>query len=366
MQLIVSEKDRLELGSYSEQPNGECMVEKDVFKHAVPDLDLSVIVPCYNVEKYVAQCLDSLLHQQTQYTFEVIAVNDGATDGTGRILDEYASRFDALHVINCENGGLAAARNTGIGEARGRYLTFVDSDDYVSDGFIGNAMSAAMRENADVVAAGQISFDESRQYKRLMPHGDHDRSVLTGTAWGKMFKRELLARVVFPEGYWFEDTPLRHLVYPRIDRYASVGDCAYMYRHNLQGINLSSKGKPKALDTVYITDLVFRHVERIAPQGYLDGPVFHTAVCNQFYLNQCRIEGLPKECRKLVFRIQSDFYHAHLKSNGSSASVNSPLYITAMSLHSFILAEISVRAAFLNRAVKVLGRLFLVAKKHNS
>lgn len=366
MQLIVSQKDRLELGSYSEQPNGECMVEKDVFKHAAMDLDLSVIVPCYNVEKYVAQCLDSLLCQRTRYTFEIIAVNDGATDGTGRILDEYASRFDALHVINRENGGLAAARNTGISEARGKYLTFVDSDDYVSDGFIESAMSAAIRENADVVATGQISFDESRQYKKLIPYDGHDRSVLTGTAWGKIFKRELLARVVFPEGYWFEDTPLRHLVYPRINKYASVGDCAYMYRHNLQGINLSSKGKRKALDTVYITDLVFRHVEQVAPQGYLDGSVFRAAVCNQFYLNQCRIEGLPKTCRKLVFEIQSDFYHTHLKSNGSSVSVNSLLYIAAMSLHSFILAEISVRAVFLNRAGKVLGRLFPVAKKHNS
>nr|WP_190973862.1 glycosyltransferase [Bifidobacterium reuteri] len=342
------------------------MVGKDVFKHAAPDLDLSVIVPCYNVERYVAQCLDSLLCQQTQYAFEVIAVNDGATDGTGRILDEYASRFDTLHVINRENGGLAAARNTGIREARGRYLTFVDSDDYVSDGFIESAMATAIRENADVVATGQISFDESREYKKLMPHDDHDRSVLTGTAWGKMFKRELLARVVFPEGYWFEDTPLRHLIYPRIDRYASVCDCSYMYRHNLQGINLSSKGKPKALDTVYITDLVFRHVEKIAPQGYLDGSVFRAVACNQFYLNQCRIEGLPKACRKLVFRIQSDFYHTHLKSNGPSTPVNSPLYVTAMSLRSFTLAKISVKAAFLNRAVKVLGRLFLVVKKHNS
>lgn len=339
------------------------MVEHNVFQHVTPDLDLSVIVPCYNVEQYLPQCLDSLIHQQTSHSFEIIAVNDGATDGTSGILDLYKERYPDLQVITRENGGLAAARNSGIRVSRGRYLAFVDSDDYVTDGFVENTLDVALRIDADVVATGQISFDETRQYKKLFPSDEHDTAVLTGTAWGKIFNRDLFSRVVFPEGFWFEDTPIRHLIYPHIRRYAAVGNCAYMYRHNLQGINLSSQGKPKALDTVYITDVVLRDLERVVSQEYLDGDVFFTAIANQFYLNQCRIAGLPDDCRKRVFKIQSDFFDGIFQRKPYSGSVNSPLYVKALRSRSFALAEMSVSMSFLNRAVKVLGKFTSSIKK---
>ena len=363
MKLIVSEQDSNALSAYSPCPQGTCMVEYDVFQHMTPDLDLSVIVPCYNVEQYLPQCLDSLIHQQTSYSFEIIAVNDGATDGTADILDRYKGQYSNLHVITQENRGLAAARNSGIRVSRGKYLAFVDSDDYVTDGFVENTLDVALHIDADVVATGQISFNESRQYKKLFPSDEHDASILTGTAWGKIFKRDFFSHIVFPEGFWFEDTPIRHLIYPRIRQYVSVGNCAYMYRHNLQGINLSSQGKPKALDTVYITDLVLRDLERIVSQEYLNSDAFFTAIVNQFYLNQCRIANLPDDCRKLVFKIQSEFYNTVFQRKTYYGLVNSSLYVRALCSRSFALAEMSVNMSLLNRAVKILGKYTSQIKK---
>ena len=98
---------------------------------------ISVIVPCYNVGEYVENCLKSLLNQ-TFRDIEIICVNDGSTDSTPQILNSYAEKYPAIRVINQKNGGLSNARNTGIKEARGEYIAFVDSDDWVNETFLEN------------------------------------------------------------------------------------------------------------------------------------------------------------------------------------------------------------------------------------
>ena len=91
---------------------------------------ISVIVPVYNVEKYLAKCIDSII-AQTYTNLEILLVDDGATDSSGAICDEYAQKESRIRVIHKENGGLSDARNRGIAEARGEYLGFIDSDDYI-------------------------------------------------------------------------------------------------------------------------------------------------------------------------------------------------------------------------------------------
>lgn len=114
---------------------------------------VSIIVPVYNIEKYLAKCLDSLINQ-TLKEIEIICVNDGSTDNSAEILNEYAQKDSRIRIINQENAGLSAARNTGINNANGEYIGYVDSDDWVDLNFYENLYNAAKENNADIAVAG--------------------------------------------------------------------------------------------------------------------------------------------------------------------------------------------------------------------
>lgn len=111
---------------------------------------VSVVIPVYNVERFLAECVDSVLHQ-TMGDFEIILVDDGATDGSGRMCDEYALKDPRIRVIHQANGGLSAARNTGLDAARGEYVYFLDSDDYLVPDALEKLRAVAEKEKADVV-----------------------------------------------------------------------------------------------------------------------------------------------------------------------------------------------------------------------
>ena len=111
---------------------------------------ISVIIPVYNVEKFLAECVDSVL-AQTYTDWEAILVDDGATDASGAMCDAYAAKDPRIRVIHRENGGLSAARNTGLKAARGEYVYFLDSDDYIEPDTLALLLETAEREQADVV-----------------------------------------------------------------------------------------------------------------------------------------------------------------------------------------------------------------------
>lgn len=121
---------------------------------------VSVIIPVYNVEQYLAECVDSVLCQ-TYTDYEIILVDDGATDSSGRMCDDYARKDTRIRVIHQENGGLSAARNTGLRAAKGEYVYFLDSDDYIENCTLEHLAALAESENADVVFFdGYVFFDE--------------------------------------------------------------------------------------------------------------------------------------------------------------------------------------------------------------
>lgn len=149
---------------------------------------ISVIVPVYNVEKYLRECLDSLL-RQTYKELEIVMVDDGSTDSSGLICDEYAEKYHNFFVIHKKNEGLGRARNTGLEHINGKYVTFLDSDDYISDTFVDCLYSNLRKNNVDLCKSGFQRVNDCK--KVLLVRKYEDR-----TYKGKKARIELLPRLI--------------------------------------------------------------------------------------------------------------------------------------------------------------------------
>lgn len=179
---------------------------------------VSVIVPVYRVEPYLRRCLDSLAEQSLK-EIEIILVDDGSPDRCGEICEEYAARDQRFRVIHRANGGLSAARNTGIEAARAEYLMFVDSDDYVLPDFCRHPYECATREGADLVMFRRRREGSKKQVKIHDPEGSltEERALwlmsngLGVAVWNKLYRRDLFKSIRFPVGRVYEDVATTHL-----------------------------------------------------------------------------------------------------------------------------------------------------------
>ncbi|MBV5331891.1 glycosyltransferase [bacterium] len=143
---------------------------------------LSLVIPVYNVAPYLRTCLDSLL-AQTRPIDEIIVVDDGSTDDCPKILDEYADRLPQMRVIRQENGGLSAARNTGIRNARGVYLAFLDSDDFVAPQMYERLLANAQADDLDIALCNAYAHFEGREPDRLIYSDVAATGVIAGSEW---------------------------------------------------------------------------------------------------------------------------------------------------------------------------------------
>lgn len=245
------------------RPQGTCCWERP--DNGAPAYDISVIIPFYNTEAYAVQCIKSVLSQQTDFRMETILVDDGSPDGCGRILDSYAER-ENLVVIHQKNQGLSAARNTGICAARGEYLLFLDSDDYLAEGAIQALMTAARAHDADMVEGAHLSVTASGEVLKRCgqkPGVYEDDVYMFGYAWGKVIRRELFRMICFPVGYWYEDCIIANLIFPAAGKTVTISDVVYHYRQNPGGIMASTYGNPKSLHLLYITENVLDTLQKL-------------------------------------------------------------------------------------------------------
>jgi CDP-glycerol glycerophosphotransferase len=205
--------------------------------------EISVIVPFYNVEAYLADCLDSILGQ-TFGDFEVLLVDDGSPDGSRAIAERYAERDARLRIVTRENGGLGAARNTGVREARGRYLTFVDSDDLLPPQALALLHGSACRTGSDVVVGSVERFDGRtgwlpdwvedvhvvrREQVRIEEFLPLLRNLYT---WNKLFRRDFwdAQGMWFREGVAYEDQPIVTQLLARAHAIDVLPEIVYRYR----------------------------------------------------------------------------------------------------------------------------------------
>lgn len=203
---------------------------------------ISVIVPVYNVENYVAQCLYTLTHQHTQLPFEVITVNDGSRDGSLRILRREAAKTPVLRVIDQPNAGVSAARMAGLRAARGAYICFVDGDDYVSANYLEHLYRACTQNDAEIACCyyywHMVKTDVLCEYPFRNEGGVYDRATalnmllrdveIQSFLWGKMFRRDLLDGIVFPN-MCFEDLAVLHRVFARAKQTVILNEPLYFY-----------------------------------------------------------------------------------------------------------------------------------------
>ncbi len=210
-----------------------------------PSPAISVIVPVYNIERYLPACLDSLL-AQTHRDFEIVVVDDGSDDGSAAIIHRYAERHpELIRPLSKPNGGLSDARNHGIDHARAAYLAFVDGDDLVAPTMLERLYACAQRSGADLVVCGIENFVDGEQQGAHYP--EPDMSVfghalaeeprllyrVDASACNKLYARELFERsgIRFPLGLAFEDVPTTYRLLPYAEMVAKVDEPLYRYRH---------------------------------------------------------------------------------------------------------------------------------------
>lgn len=234
---------------------------------------ISVIVPVYNVAAYLPQCVDSILSQDYQ-NLEVILIDDGSTDSSGQICDQYAEKDSRLRVIHQKNGGAAAAKNAGLRLATGDYLTFADSDDYLEPGAYGFLMQTLLETNADAVqgsfreiyrnrAEEQHFCDETLEGYDYLLRFPKDFSC--ALLWNKLYRRDIFDGVFFEEGHKIDDEYFTYQGFLQPRKVVRTDRIVYNYRKRassvmsspesaerlvLDCLDSSAKRRQKILDTL--------------------------------------------------------------------------------------------------------------------
>ena len=232
-------------------------------------IKLSIIIPVFNVEKYVQTCLDSVIEQSFR-DFEVIVVDDGSTDGSPAICDAAAKQDGRIRVIHQQNGGLSAARNAGLDIARGEWIGFLDSDDFILPDMYEKLMDAAEKARADIAVCNYLRVDvQGKPIEKqdqpipdaVLNRDDILRRALRApfhVAWNKIYRRCIFETLRYPEGKLNEDMFTVTAIYDRAERIACLSDALYMYRVT-PGSIMQTKKTFRHYDAVEAVDRCFQY-----------------------------------------------------------------------------------------------------------
>ena len=288
---------------------------------------ISVIVPVYNVESYVAECIESI-QNQTYMNLEIILVNDGSTDASGDICDQYAAYDERIQVIHKENAGVSAARNTGIESANGDYIGFVDSDDYIAPTMYEDMLKLMAEHDLDIIECtafrnngdtniegcndGSLEiFNRDEALKMAM----YDCFV---AVWSQLYKRRVISDVRFPVGRKFEDSAVSYLFIANTKRVGHINRCLYYYRLNPNSTTQTS------FDAKSRWDFVLGYEERL--QYAIDHQLSYIDDCNSllmkavlscltaYYAKPTGNQVYYDKCKKMIETYRNDASYKLLNS----------------------------------------------------
>ncbi len=222
---------------------------------------VSIIIPIFNVQPYVHTCIDSVLAQYGNNN-ELLLIDDGSTDGSDTICDEYARTYNNVQVIHKSNGGLSDARNVGTELAQGEYIFYLDSDDWLVPDAIERLYQFAVDLDCGVVQGGfYYAFNDHLEYDNRWLESTAKPFVLSRSqamaelvnnnyvknfAWGKLYKASLVKRHKFPFGKFYEDSYWQHLIINDVDIYGVLPEPLYYYRQ--RGDSISGRTSERILD----------------------------------------------------------------------------------------------------------------------
>lgn len=202
---------------------------------------ISVIVPIYNVEKYLARCVDSIVNQ-TYKNLEIILVDDGSPDLCPQMCDDYAEKDSRIKAVHKKNGGLSDARNAGMAVATGEYISFIDSDDYVSDDFFECLLDVMNKENSDIAECSVVKFYEDNRFDEfnddLLENTYDAQDAMSALiaenpfhqhVWNKLYKTELVKDIPYAVGKLNEDEFWTYQVFGRASKVAKLNKTMYYY-----------------------------------------------------------------------------------------------------------------------------------------
>ncbi|SCY42657.1 glycosyltransferase family 2 protein [Butyrivibrio sp. INlla14] len=265
---------------------------------------VSVIVPVYNTEEYLEECLDSIL-EQTYKNLEVILVNDGSTDNSSLICSLYEERDSRVCVINKENGGLSSARNAGIRKANGEYLVFVDSDDIVAPFFVEAMVSSIQLYDCDISCCESVKFIEDGSNKARKCWSEFGINDVNGTIYTKeraikdnlyekiriteipykVYRRQVFKDIFFPEGIIYEDLAVTFRLFMNANQIVVLNKKLYGYRKRKQSI-ISSKFGGRNMSSVRVAQILQEHLG--------NDPLYQNAAANAcFRINRVAFSKVP-------------------------------------------------------------------------
>ena len=304
------------------------------------DKKISVIVPAYNVEKYIKKCINSIISQSYK-NIEVIVVDDGSTDKTSEICDKLAKVDDRIVVIRQKNQGLSQARNNGIKIAKGDYISLVDGDDIINPDFLKNMISV-MHDEIDVVISGYKTIDSNddvisinRQVDTILSGVDATVRLLTKQedffviAWNKLYKKELFTknRIWYPKGRIHEDNLTTYKLLSMTRKVAIVDATDYLYVKRAGSITDNSKKSQQVHEKI--------NASKEAITFFADNKDLRDAAAYALFLSQ--IIALNESIRGVLSNSHKNIISDILMGNYSKnkyCTVKGKIYIAMLSIFS--------------------------------
>ena len=275
---------------------------------------ISIVVPVYNVKQFLTKCLNSII-SQTYSNLEIIVVDDGSTDGSATICDDYAKKDKRTSVIHKENGGLASARNAGIDVAKGTYIGFVDSDDYIEPYMYEKLLQAILKYSCNIAVCGiNYVFDDGEVIAKAntepeqffeFPWAIEEMNtfrLFDMGAWSKLYKRELFADIRFPVGKLSEDFFIMYRLFDLAQGVAYVPDACYNYFQRANSITKSKKINHDFLDAAY-EQMVFldKNYPNLAVIGHVSYASAALTVYDSYLKNKVQCPGsFRNHCREII------------------------------------------------------------------
>lgn len=265
---------------------------------------VSIIVPVFNVEDYLRECVDSLICQSYK-NIEILLIDDGSTDSSGHICDDYQKRDERIKVFHKKNGGLSDARNYGIDRIAGSYITFVDSDDYLSEYAIEIMLGVALKCGADLVfTKNAVRFNDGEKAilannnlhdgttifskNEILEYSFYQKSNVTG-APGKLYASSIFqSGIRFPCGVYFEDLATTYKFIMLANRIAMVDSPLYAYRMRSNGI-IHQKFSEKKLTCIQVTNNLYSDIKDEMPSALVSA-ASRCCSCNRMVYSQIPYE----------------------------------------------------------------------------